>query len=183
MATHPLELSDRVIDSGVADEPVNRVNADVWELDDGLAYVESFSHSVVMKAGDTLTCFDASGAGSGKQVVDAPKKLFASEISWNRNGLSLQLGAKYTDRRYISFLNDSSVPSFWVADAGASYEWTSLGWAKSFKLKLDVTNLFDKEYFSSVGTNGFVVSDPNGLNYTLNAGAPRQVFLTADIRF
>ena len=76
-----------------------------------------------------------------------------------------------------------SVPGFWVADAGASYEWISMGWAKSFKLKLDVTNLFDKDYFSSVGTNGFVVSDPNGLNYTLNAGAPRQVFLTADIRF
>ena len=61
MATHPLELSDRVIDSGVVDEPVNRVNADVWELDDGLAYVESFSHSVVMKGDDSLACFDASG--------------------------------------------------------------------------------------------------------------------------
>ncbi|NDH37550.1 MAG: MBL fold metallo-hydrolase [Acidimicrobiia bacterium] len=71
MATHPLELSDRVIDSGVVDEPVNRVNADVWELDNGLAYVESFSHSVVMRGGDGLACFDASSAGSGKQVVDA----------------------------------------------------------------------------------------------------------------
>jgi alkyl sulfatase BDS1-like metallo-beta-lactamase superfamily hydrolase len=64
-------LSDRVIDSGVVDEPVNRVNADVWQLDDGLAYVESFSHSVVMNGGDGLACFDASSAGSGKQVVDA----------------------------------------------------------------------------------------------------------------
>jgi alkyl sulfatase BDS1-like metallo-beta-lactamase superfamily hydrolase len=81
VATHPLELSDRVIDSGVADEPVNRVNADVWELDDGLAYVESFSHSVVMKAGDTLACFDASGAGSGKQVVDAMRTWSDSPVS------------------------------------------------------------------------------------------------------
>ena len=120
---------------------------------------------------------------AGKQVVDAPKKMFASEIQWNRGGLSLQLGAKYTDRRYISYLNDSSVPGFWVADAGASYAWTSLGWVDSLKIKLDVTNLFDKSYFSGVGTNGFVVSDPNGLNYTLNAGAPRQFFITADLRF
>ncbi len=119
----------------------------------------------------------------GKEVVDSPKKMFASEVSWARNGLSLQLGAKYTDRRYITYINDSSVPGFWVADAGASYEWTSLGWLDSLKLKLDVTNLFDKEYFSSVGTNGFVVSDPTGLNYTLMAGAPRQVFLTAELRF
>ena len=81
MATHPLELSDRVIDSGVADEPVNRVNSDVWELDDGLAYVESFSHSVVMQGGDTLACFDASGAGSGKQVVEAMRTWSNSPVS------------------------------------------------------------------------------------------------------
>ncbi|MFZ9706999.1 MAG: alkyl sulfatase dimerization domain-containing protein [Ilumatobacteraceae bacterium] len=81
MATHPLELSDRVIDSGVVDEPVNRVNSDVWELDTGLAYVESFSHSVVMKAGDALACFDASGAGSGKQVVDAMRTWSTAPVS------------------------------------------------------------------------------------------------------
>jgi iron complex outermembrane receptor protein len=122
-------------------------------------------------------------ATDGKQVVDSPKKMFASEVVWARNGLTLQLGAKYTDRRYITYLNDSSVPGFWVADAGAAYEWTSLGMFESLRLKLDVTNLLDKEYFSSLGTNGFVVSDPNGLNYTLMAGAPRQVFLTAELRF
>lgn len=149
---------------------------------DGLVWYNSLSWNDSEYASDYVDGINVIRT-SGKQVVDAPKKLFASEISWNRNGLSLQLGAKYTDRRYVSYLNDSSVPGFWVADASASYEWTSLGWTKSFKLKLDVTNLFDKEYFSSVGTNGFVVSDPNGLNYTLNAGAPRQVFLTADIRF
>ena len=149
---------------------------------DGLVWYNSLSWNDSEYASDYVDGVNVIPT-SGKQVVDAPKKLFASEISWNRNGLSLQLGAKYTDRRYISYTNDSSVPGFWVADAGASYEWTSLRWAKSFKLKLDVTNLFDKDYFSGVGTNGFVVSDPNGLNYTLNAGAPRQVFLTADIRF
>ncbi|NCZ56302.1 MAG: MBL fold metallo-hydrolase [Acidimicrobiia bacterium] len=81
MATHPLDLSDRVIDSGVVDEPVNRVNADVWELDNGLAYVESFSHSVVMRAGDGLACFDASSAGSGKQVVDALRTWSTAPVS------------------------------------------------------------------------------------------------------
>ncbi len=149
---------------------------------EGLVWYNSLSWNDSEYASDYVDGVDVIPT-SGKQVVDAPKKMFASEISWNRNGLTLQLGAKYTDRRYISYLNDSSVPAFWVADAGASYEWNSLRWAKSLKLKLDVTNLFDKAYFSSVGTNGFVVSDPDGLNYTLNAGAPRQIFLTADIRF
>lgn len=149
---------------------------------DGLVWYNSLSWNDSEYASDYIDGVNTIRT-SGKQVVDAPKKMFASELQWNRGGLSLQIGAKYTDRRYVSYLNDSSVPGFWVADAGASYEWTSLGWVDALKIKLDVTNLFDKSYFSGVGTNGFVVSDPNGLNYTLNAGAPRQFFITADFRF
>ena len=43
-----LSLSSRVIDSGVVDEPVNRVTNELSEVADGLAVVESFSHSVVL---------------------------------------------------------------------------------------------------------------------------------------
>lgn len=119
----------------------------------------------------------------GKQVVDAPKRLYATELRWERDGLQLQLGAKYTDKRYLTYLNDSKVDGFWVVDASASYEWKDIAWADAFKLQLNATNLFDKEYFGSIGTNGFVASDPRGLNYTLQSGAPRQAFLTAEVRF
>lgn len=119
----------------------------------------------------------------GKQVVDAPKRLYATEVRWERDGLSLQLGAKYTDKRYLTYLNDSSVSGFWVVDASASYEWKELSWADAFKLQLNLTNVFDKQYFGSLGTNGFVASDPRGLNYTVQSGAPRQAFLTAEVRF
>ena len=51
---HPIELSNRVLDSGVVDQPVNRVTNELSELADGLAVVESFSHSVVLDAGDGL---------------------------------------------------------------------------------------------------------------------------------
>jgi hypothetical protein len=37
-----LTLSSRVIDSGVVDEPVNRITNELSELADGLAIVESF---------------------------------------------------------------------------------------------------------------------------------------------
>jgi glyoxylase-like metal-dependent hydrolase (beta-lactamase superfamily II) len=66
-----LELSARVIDSGVVDEPVNRITNELSELADGLAIVESFSHSVVLDAGDGLVAFDASHARTGSAVVDA----------------------------------------------------------------------------------------------------------------
>jgi iron complex outermembrane receptor protein len=46
-----------------------------------------------------------------------------------------------------------------------------------------VTNLADKEYISTVGSNGFVESDPNGSFQTLLRGAPRQFFFSAKARF
>jgi len=66
-----LALSTRIVDSGVADEPVNRVTHKLSEVADGLAMVESFSHSVVLDTGDGMVAFDASHAMSGAQVVEA----------------------------------------------------------------------------------------------------------------
>jgi alkyl sulfatase BDS1-like metallo-beta-lactamase superfamily hydrolase len=66
-----LALSARIIDSGNADEPVNRVTQELSELADDLAIVESFSHSVVVRTDEGAVAFDASGAQSGAAVVDA----------------------------------------------------------------------------------------------------------------
>lgn len=66
-----LALSARFIDDDVADEPVNRVTNELSELADDLAIVESFSHCVVLDTGEGLVAFDASGAATGRAVVDA----------------------------------------------------------------------------------------------------------------
>ena len=81
MATHPIELSTRVIDSGVVDERLNRVDGDIWELTDNVAIVESFSHCVTVNTGDGLMCFDASGAQSGTKVVEAIRTWSSAPIS------------------------------------------------------------------------------------------------------
>ena len=64
-----LELSSRVIDSGHTDQPVNRVTNELSELGNGIAIVESFSHSVVFATGDGLLAFDASGGRTGADVA------------------------------------------------------------------------------------------------------------------
>ena len=81
MATHPIDLSTRVIDSGVVDERLNRVDGDIWELTDNVAIVESFSHCVTVNTGDGLMCFDASGAQSGTKVVEAIRTWSSAPIS------------------------------------------------------------------------------------------------------
>jgi len=66
-----LELSSRIIDSGDTTEPVNRITNELSEVADGLAVVESFSHSVVVDAEEGLVAFDASHAMTGPAVVRA----------------------------------------------------------------------------------------------------------------
>ena len=154
----------------------------LWTPIEGLSWYNSLAWNKSEYASDYLDGTTLIPA-KGKNVVDAPKRLYATELRWSRDGFSAQIGAKYTDKRYLTYLNDSKVGSFWVADAAVSYEWTELSWADAFKLQFNVTNLFDEDYFGSIGTNGFVTSDPNGLNYTLQSGAPRQMFLTAEVKF
>jgi alkyl sulfatase BDS1-like metallo-beta-lactamase superfamily hydrolase len=76
-----LELSSRIIDSGRADEPVNRVTNELSELAAGLAIVESFSHCVALDTADGLVCFDASGVHTGAAVVEALR-------GWNHSPVS-----------------------------------------------------------------------------------------------
>lgn len=76
-----LALSSRIIDSGIVDEPVNRITNELSEIADGLAIVESFSHSVVLDGGDELAVFDTSHARFGPQVVEAIQGWRSSPVS------------------------------------------------------------------------------------------------------
>jgi alkyl sulfatase BDS1-like metallo-beta-lactamase superfamily hydrolase len=75
-----LDLSARIIDSGHADQPVNRTTNELSEIADGIAMVESFSHSVVVDSGEGLMAFDASHARTGQAVVEAIKQWRAEPI-------------------------------------------------------------------------------------------------------
>lgn len=153
-----------------------------WRLGSGFSLFGSLSWNSSEYAsnyldGTTLVPTD------GKAVVDTPEMLANVELRYAADALEARIGMKYTDERFITYTNDSRVPHYWVTDASVSYRFDDLGFAKDLKATLNVTNLFDEDYFASVGTNGFVARDPQGLNYTLVTGAPRQVFLTLEASF
>ncbi|MEZ5382946.1 MAG: alkyl sulfatase dimerization domain-containing protein [Microthrixaceae bacterium] len=71
MSEHPIDLASRIIDTG-AFEPSNRVTNQLSELADGVALVESFSHSVAVDTGgEGLVVFDTSGVFTGRAVTEA----------------------------------------------------------------------------------------------------------------
>ncbi|MDZ4811936.1 MAG: TonB-dependent receptor [Pseudomonadota bacterium] len=151
-------------------------------LSDEINWYHSVSYNDSEYRSDYLDGENLVPAG-GKQVVGTPQVLFTSDLSYTSGPLSAGIIAQYTDERFITYLNDSKVEDFWLLSASAGYDFGEVGAFKALKLQLQVTNLLEKEYFSTVGSNGFVTSDPNGNSYTLLTGAPRQWFFAVDANF
>ncbi|WP_408952886.1 TonB-dependent receptor [Lysobacter sp. Hz 25] len=119
----------------------------------------------------------------GKQMVDTPKTLLATELSYGLGDVELRLGGKYTGKRYYTYSNDAGTDAFWLWDAGVSWQRKDIGQIKSLRVGLNVYNLFDKTYVATLGSNGFRDYDPKGTFQTLLTGAPRQWFVSVDAKF
>lgn len=76
-----LDLSARIIDSGVVHEPVNRVTQELSELSDTLAVIESFSHVVLLRTPGGLVAFDSSGEATGAACVEALRRWSDAPLS------------------------------------------------------------------------------------------------------
>lgn len=159
-----------------------------FKLADDLHWSNSLSYNRSRYDNDYVSGYDAQNnpivvPTKGKTVVDSPKQLIASELVWTPGPWDLRLSAHYTGKRYYTYINDAGVPSYWLFNAAVGYDFGKLGFAQDIKLALNVTNLANKRYFGTIGSNGFVVSDASGTFQTLLAGAPRASMLTATVRF
>lgn len=134
----------------------------------------SFNHSeyadnVVGANGAVLVATD------GKTVVDTPKHMVKGEVVYDDGRFMARVGADYMTKRYFTYLDDESVPSRLLVDAGVGYTFHGDGALDGLSIQGNVTNLTNKHYVATVGSNGFTAS---GDNQTLLAGAPRQWFVT-----
>ncbi|MDR3447453.1 TonB-dependent receptor [Dyella sp.] len=153
----------------------------IWRPVEHLRWLNSLSYDNSKYQDDYLN--NGVVATQGKYVVGIPTWMFTSNVSYTFAGFTATLDGKYTGRRYITYINDSQVPSYWLFNAGVNYDLGALSFVKDLSLGLNVTNLFNKRYFATTGTNGYVASDPQGWNQTLMAGAPRQVFFNINAKF
>ena len=87
-----------------------------------------------------------------------------------------RIGGNFQSKRYYSYLNDVSVGSRILVDGSLGLRVPEgRGFLTGLAIEGSVTNVFDKKYVATVGSNGF----PNsGDSQTLLASAPRQWFVT-----
>ncbi|AXJ97116.1 TonB-dependent receptor [Sphingomonas sp. FARSPH] len=136
----------------------------------------TYEDDVRNAAGAVLT------ATAGKTVVDTPEHMAKGEIVYDDGRFFARGGVDYMSKRYFTYLNDQSVAGRALVDASIGYRFgeTGGGVLRGFAIEGSVTNLTDKKYISTIGSNGYTAS---GDNQTLLAGAPRQFFVTVRTGF
>lgn len=136
-----------------------------------------YDDNVLDSTGKVIAAID------GKTVVNSPKNLLKGEVKYDDRNLFASLSAAYTGKRYYTYLNDSPVDSYTLVDFSMGYRFEGNAWLEGTELQANITNLFDKKYVSTIGSNGFSNSDPTGESQTLLAGAPRQFFVSLKKQF
>jgi iron complex outermembrane receptor protein len=121
-------------------------------------------------------------ATKDKEVVGTPKHIANGEIAYDDGTFIGRASVNYQSKRYYTYINDNSVAGRTLVDLTAGFRFHG-GLLKSFELQGNVTNLFDKRYFATIGQNGLTFSDPGGTLQSMLVGAPRQVFVSLRTHF
>jgi iron complex outermembrane receptor protein len=119
---------------------------------------------------------------AGMQVVGVPKTMLKTELAYDDGYWFTKLGGVYQSERFYTYRNDASAPGYTLWNLGAGYRIKNAGMLKDLAFQLNVTNLLDKKYIATVGTNGYPY-DATGDLQTLQVGAPRQFFLNVSGKF
>lgn len=148
-----------------------------WSLFNSITFSKSTYDSDYTAGGETI-------ATGGKIVVDSPEILYKNELSYHQNGFEGHLTSDILGKRYFTYTDDNSVGSRAVVDFGTSYHRDEIGPFDQLKLQFNIFNLLGNKYWDTIGTNGFVASDPTSVNNnTLQVGFPRAFTGTLTARF
>jgi iron complex outermembrane recepter protein len=118
----------------------------------------------------------------GKKQVETPEQMYSMRAAYQFNDVfSAAVQAKYTGERWITDVNDLQADAFTVVDADARFDFDTLGLPGTY-LQVNVTNLFDEDYYANLGTGAS--STPGQLGFGrrfASVGAPRTI--SATIRY
>lgn len=159
-----------------------------FRIGNGLTLFASYSYNDTTYRANVVNALGAIiAATDGKTVVDTPKHMLRGEIAYDSDTFFGRLGANYMSKRYFTYTNDllvvgdnrGSVPSRVIMDATLGYRFDA-GLRAPIELQLNATNLLDKRYISTIGSNGF---GNIGDNQTFLAASPQQFFATVKVGF
>lgn len=158
-----------------------------WTLYNGATWNKSTYDKNVVKADGSCLYTDSNGNCidiKGKINVDSPEGLYKNSLEYSKAGFFGSISSDYMSTRYFTYSNDGAVGGRFLAELGLGYGRERLGAFQDLKAQLNVINLLNSQYWGTIGTNGFVASDPLSVaDNTLQVGAPRTILGTVSVRF
>ncbi|MFE8873270.1 TonB-dependent receptor [Acetobacter persici] len=139
-----------------------------WSLYASWAYNDSHYDNNVYGAGGALVV-----ATAGKQTVATPRNIGSFQISYDDGQLWGNLIAQYQSQRFYTYDNTNPIPGYWVLNANLGWRFQNKsGPLHGAEIQLNLGNITDTHYISTVGSTGFVNSDPKGTADALLTGTP-----------
>ncbi|MBM9400729.1 TonB-dependent receptor [Gluconacetobacter azotocaptans] len=143
-----------------------------WSIYASYAFNDSYYNDNVNSGGTIYNI-------KGKNVVAMPRNLANVQLGYDDGTIWGNVLMQFQDRRTYTYTNDAWVPANDVFNLNLGYRFHSQNIVlRGVDAQINVSNLFDKRYVATVGSNGFQFSDPDRTFATLQAGSPRMVFFT-----
>jgi iron complex outermembrane receptor protein len=137
---------------------------------------------------NAATCTLTPYQTAGKIFPDTPKGMAGVSVQYAEGPYLLNIGAKYTSGRFLTLTNDTAIAAYTLFDLNAAWKLPNPS-GTGFKnpiIRLNVSNLFNKQYFMANAGSGSNITVVNGgaagapFYY---AGAPRFTSLTFQVDY
>ena len=122
---------------------------------------------------------------AGATFPDTPQWMYAASVQYASGPYLASLSGKYTGKRYTTLVNDEFLDAYTVFDLNAGYRFDNGAFFKSPTVRLNMSNLFNKNYLiansgsgSNITTSTTAPSTQGGGFPSYYVGAPRFVSMT-----
>nr|WP_267288022.1 TonB-dependent receptor [Neokomagataea tanensis] len=117
---------------------------------------------------------------AGKKIVNYPAWMYKASVSYAWHGAMAHFDANYLSRRYYSFMNDTSIGGYWLANTGLDYRFGNVSVLRDVTASFNVYNLFNTKYIATMGEND---NPATGDYQSMERGAVRQFYGTISAGF
>ncbi len=178
-------LDDSIIDRNVGDVDMYGLDGQIGgKVGEHLNLYGSLSYVHTALQSDLFISAGKIALTKGKQLVETPPWMVGVHGDYKIGDVTLGLNGKWVDKRWVTDVNDLSVPSYTVWDASARWDMDKLGWKNTY-LQVNATNIFNAHYNGSLkGTTTSATPGAPGYGRPYAAVAPfRAVQATLRMRF
>jgi iron complex outermembrane receptor protein len=103
----------------------------------------------------------AAEATAGKQFPDTPKWMAGASVNYSDGPVFGNVSAKLTGKAFSTLVNDETMSGYTVFNLMAGYRLPSSSFFKTPQIRLNVANLFNKEFLR--------INSPSGSSFTVRA--------------